>query len=111
MNSNSSSNNSNNKEKNLTNRRNRKIKKSVTFRQNRNKVHNIPTEQENINARKSIVVNNTNKNNMNMYSKRKTRKQLKIRGNAYRNYLNIKRKNFGEYHLEPNEKKFLNSMV
>ena len=88
-----------------------KLKKRVTFRHNKNKVYNIPKEEENVEARKSIAVNRTNTANFNgLYNKRKTPKQLKNRGNAYRNYLAAKR-TFGNYHLEPSEKEFLNSII
>jgi hypothetical protein len=87
-----------------------KLKKKVTFRHNRNNLRYIPKEEENVEARKSIVVNKSNRNNMNMYNKRKTAKQLKLRGNAYRNYLAAKR-TFGNYHLESSEKEFLDSIV
>ena len=87
-----------------------KLKKKVTFRHNKNRLYNVPKEEVNVEARKSIVVNRSNRNNMNIYNKRKTPKQIKLRGNTYRNYLSAKR-TFGNYHLEPNEKKFLNSML
>ena len=87
-----------------------KLKKRVTFRHNKNKVYNIPKEEENVEARKSIAVNKGNRNNINMYNKRKTAKQLKSRGNTYRTYLDAKRR-FGNYHLEPSEKEFLDSII
>jgi len=124
-NSNSSSNNSNvefhrrktykrrryNNINNLSNNLNKmKLKKRVTFRHNKNAVYNVPKEAENIEARKSIVVNRTNRNNRNMYKNRKTPVELKVRGNTYRNYLNILRKE-GKYHLNENNLKFLKLMT
>ena len=87
-----------------------KLKKRVTFRHNRNNLRYIPKEEENVEARKSIAVNKGNRNNINMYNKRKTAKQLKSRGNTYRTYLDAKRR-FGNYHLEPSEKEFLDSII
>ena len=85
------------------------LKKSVTFRQNKNRWYNIPKEAENVEARKSIAVNRTNTANL-VQGNRNTPYRIKMKRNTYKNYLNVLR-NQGQYHLEPSDKDFLNMMV
>ena len=85
------------------------LKKSVTFRHNKNRVYNAPMEAENVEARKSIAVNRTNTANL-VQGNRNTPYRIKMKRNTYKNYLNILR-NQGQYHLEPAYKEIVTVWV